>query len=81
MGTFAQHRDDTVIIPSLTTHCPIMIRVNQEGATFSEEVCRCDVVHLKPEHHPGRCSSRVNCPVREKLAEQNLKVTCVYGLL
>lgn len=81
MDTFVQHRNSTVIVLSPKTHCPIMIRANEEGASFSEEVCRCDVVHLKKIHHPGTCNNTKKCPVREELASLNQKVTCEHGLL
>jgi hypothetical protein len=48
---------------SLQTHCPAMVRANVAGATYKEEICRCDVVRLKKEIHPARCSS-ISCPVQ-----------------
>lgn len=82
MVTFVlRHGTTTLTIPSLRTHCPIMIRANIEGVSYAKEICRCDVTHLKKELHPGRCSSNGKCPVREKLSALDQKVTCEYGLL
>jgi hypothetical protein len=66
---------------SLSTHCPIMLRVHGEGHFYDETVCRCDVSTIKPLIHPNRCSSVRPCEVRTHLIAQGEKVEQHYKLL
>lgn len=65
---------------SLRTHCPIMIRVHIEKEHYLEEECRCDVVKIKQDIHPGRCSSH-DCPAREYLISRREKVQAVHEII
>ena len=59
--TFSLARHERI---SLSTHCPVMIRVVTNGHYYEGEICRCDVLELKMKIHPSRCPSTY-CPVRK----------------
>lgn len=62
VGETAKFLHPQTEIRSLRTHCPVMIRINCEGGHYDEKICRCDIVQLKMQKHPLRCSSRQCLP-------------------
>lgn len=68
-------------IPSLVTHCPIMIREVLHGHRYPEELCRCDVVDAKKASGVIRCKSVGTCPGRPHLTAKGEHIDAIYTKL